>query len=354
MVRLIRRRKLHTKPFDARSLTVVVLVSAIAFLEIFGFVRERQQLFGVEVAIGSLVASISNSSKIHLDLQDSLPTTAASTKGEDAQDANKNISNAPFLPEMAKLQMRLSARHQEKFHRNKDLLASNFPEDVLYSMDPFTKQFYAFNLNPQFAFRHIYKNGGTTVERQTGLTRSTPEQVGNRTIVATVRDPIDHWLAGWQECGFRLPKVMGKYNQTLDYDSRIRQWLWEVDHSIQQTVFQKGPCERQRLCTCALHSVPQANFLIGVNDDGGTLLFDPRVTLIGDLQELPELFRLVGLEYNTSMDAGNQASQNVAKVDYFPKKKHLLSNATLQRICQFVRVDYFLFDFEMPETCRQT
>jgi hypothetical protein len=250
----------------------------------------------------------------------------------------------PYLKEMKEENLPLSLRQQQKFYANKDLISQHYSKHLMYATAQWKwwNRWHALILNDDFAFRHIFKNGGTTLEIQTGSTHVERKAIGSRRMVATVRDPIDHFVSGWQECGERFPEYM-EWNNSDDkaYDGRIQKWL----ERTKSMAFKEAPCLGR--CACAMHSFPQGNFLVTKK---GTV--DPKVVLVGDLREMPGLLRLTGFDYNHSIGTGRNASATAFKAKHFPRKKHLISNETMRDICDFVSLDYFLFDFKLPEACR--
>lgn len=197
------------------------------------------------------------------------------------------------------------------------------------------------------------KNGGTTVSRQlidghdrVGHGRHvTSEEFhkSKRNLIAVVRDPIDHFLSGWGECGNRFPGRKAKFNTTLPYDERVKNWL----------VYVKDYCPfgGNTLCACKRHSYPQANFLL-TNDSNGTWALHPRLEIVGDLRELKEVLSFVGLKYNEDIEPGRNASKSETKQRLFPREKGLISDTTMIELCQFLALDYLLFDFEPPDVCQ--
>eukprot|EP00980_Cylindrotheca_fusiformis_P008314 scaffold1739_cov109-Cylindrotheca_fusiformis.AAC.6 len=249
-------------------------------------------------------------------------------------------STFPFEHEMIKLNLTRSLRQQKKFHRMKDLVHESFPQEMLYVAK--TGKWHSVVLNKQYAYRHIFKNGGTTVEKQVSHRAIPKYRIKNKTLIATVRDPLDHFLSGWQECGKRYKKEMGWKMPVESYDKRIRTWL--------NTTIEMGhgtSCKRRLSCLCAIHSLPQSNFLL--TNDG---VIDPQVRIVGDLSELRGFLALVGVRYQDAKGDGRDASLDSFKNTYFPRKAHLISNSTMRNLCEFLKVDYFLFDFEKPEACR--
>ena len=169
--------------------------------------------------------------------------------------------------------------------------------------------------------------------------------IGDRKLLATVRDPLDHFLSGWAECGSRpqvnracLHQCPNVFTSSIPYDKKIQNWL---------SFIQK--CSGPGACECRVHSMPQANFLFA-NDDEYEI--DPKLDIVGDLKELPGLLELVGFSYNTSMSIGRNSTENRIKEVDFPNDKSSLSKSTIQNICKYLELDYLLFDFEPPAACR--
>lgn len=164
--------------------------------------------------------------------------------------------------------------------------------------------------------------------------------MGKRKLIATVRDPIDHFLSGWAECGAPFPRELQKTKHSPSYDLRVRDWL-----SYMQEDCKPGGVT---LCSCKDHSRPQADFLI--NKSGK---FIPNLGVIGDMHELEGLLSIAGLKYNSSVANGRDATANKRKVYHFPRDIGSLSNQTLQGICRYVALDYHLFDYDAPEACHE-
>lgn len=244
----------------------------------------------------------------------------------------------PFAKELQEANLPLSFRHHTKFNTNKFRLPEHAKANQLFATINCKRcnKHYAVILNDEYAFRHIFKNGG--------LARK-PLEVRGKKLIAPVRDPIDHFLSGWQECGERNPETM-EWTKTSDgqYDGRIKRWLQRVKDFALKEPFCNGG-----LCPCGVHSFPQVNFLLTPRQTVSGM-----IALVGDLRELPELVKLVGFEFDHSKQSGRNASATEIKSKHFPVKKHLISNATMKEICDFVSLDYFLFDFEPPEACKMT
>jgi hypothetical protein len=272
------------------------------------------------------------------------------------KDYRSNHIDFPYHQEMRELNLTRSLRQQGKFHLKKGLVSpETFPEDLLFSVG--LRHALTFRINDDFWFRHIWKNGGTTVELQTGAPQLDQRNAGNRTVVTVVRDPIDHFLAGWQECGYRNPNEMGGRSniKTKTYDERIRTWLtttqkrkayhiW-LGQSKNATRSTKPSCRGS--CACSVHSLPQANFLITE-----TGIIDPNIGLVGDLRELRGVLSLTRFQYNASIGNGKNSSTNSFKTRFFPRKRHLISNETMRALCAFLSLDYFVMDFEIPDACK--
>jgi len=175
---------------------------------------------------------------------------------------------------------------------------------------------------------------------------------GGQKLFTTVRDPIDHFLSGWAECGFRSMrpnadpafKNYPAFNMDLGIDEQVQSWVKCVQGSTL-----KG--DNVLPCKCSKHSYPQANFLL--ENDGQKYIIDPLIDLVGDLKDLPRLVEMTGFGYGRPiLPKGRDSSMNLLKIEKFPRDKTLLSDETLQRICDFVILDYYFFDYKPPEICR--
>jgi len=253
---------------------------------------------------------------------------------------------------MGKKYLCQSFKQQEKFSRLKDKVITwirSNPEkekEMLYG--PPGKNNYAVVLNEKYAFRHIFKNGGTSVQTVTGGGHIKLDALGNRSVLAVVRDPIDHFLSGWAECGFRFTNTEEEpsFSPEIDLDTRIQNFVKAAKSCL------VDPRSRKReICLNVAHAYPQAVFLL---DPYGGESFDPNVKFIGHLHEMSGLLKMVGFgkkQYKKPDLDARSASQNAVKVEAFPNDQQLLSDETLRVICEFVILDYYLFDFEPPVGC---
>lgn len=302
--------------------------------------------------------------QLHPDIAPSIPRNTLESRRNDQPSSllsdekadgkgNKSASHdAPYRKELEENGLFLSMRQQERFFSRKNSLERDFGSSPLMfstSTWKYWNRWHALILNERFAFRHIFKTGGSSLEKQTGSKHVQRKTVGNRRMMATVRDPLEHFLSGWQECGERFPEYM-EWNRSIgegngdeiSYSRRIQQWL----DRTKTMAFRTAPCLGK--CACAMHSFPQSSFLITKK---GTV--DPKVDLVGDLRELPGLLQIVGFHYNQSLGTGRNASATEFKTRYFPRRPHLIADDTLKAICEFVALDYYLFDFEIPSVCRK-
>ena len=249
-------------------------------------------------------------------------------------------ANISYLQDMKMHNLTLSYRQQLKYFAVKDEIFDWVKETPevrhMWRGDGNRGRNHAYIVNEKYAFRHILKNGGTTMELQTRSKHVPLWGLADRHIMVAVRDPIDHFLSGWGECGMRNPDVMVQPNRT--YDERIREWL--------RWIKKPRSCPRKDyVCSrCVKHSYPQANSFVSTNLK--------RLDLVGDLRELDKLLGLIGFRYDASKGVGRNATESVVKVDHFPKRIDLLSNSTLIDLCRYLAFDYYLLDFEPPEPCR--
>jgi len=289
---------------------------------------DRQQ-DGKDEVLGSMKHETNNAS-----VNDGLPTSPGG-QGEKRQESSETppsekkpaLKNA-YADQMKEKNLILSSNHQEKFIASKESLSTRFQKNKRMRVD--TGEHATIKLNEEYAYIHIFKSGGTTIHLQTGRIEgyiSDPE-IENLKWFSFVRDPIDHFLSGWAECGDRKQTKSDK-----PYDARILEWLEETKAA--------GNYD------CSMHSQPQANFLL---DSKGEV--NKRIEFVGDLTEMVGLLELTGFQYDPSRGEGRVASKNYFKIVNYPMRKDLISDETMRKICDFVAIDYFLFDFEPPEICR--
>ncbi len=239
--------------------------------------------------------------------------------------------------------LKRSKEHQRKFDTQRQLLEHKFGKTMRYYVDLF--EFGANIVNEEYAYIHIFKNGGTTIEVQTGHDHTSirDPQVQKRKWFTFVRDPIDHFLSGWAECFHRMQfeknhTVSLPINTTVEesYDLRVNEWIDAVTALARPDI--KAACE--------IHSFPQANSLL---DPGGHI--PTQLEIVGDLSELPAILAQVRFNYNPTIESGRNSTANSYLQTFFPKRKDWLSYKTKRRLCHFLAMDYFLFDFEMPPAC---
>lgn len=250
----------------------------------------------------------------------------------------------------------LSIRQQISFQGKRHELSRIFPFPRRRSVN--AADWAANVVNEQYVFLHIYKNGGTTVAAQTRHGHVPLRKVvksGNYRWFAVVRDPLEHFLSGWSECGHRQRKGRRKkaglppdgpmdWNETirapsllLDYDTRIAQWLDEVE------------TKSKSAWTCAMHGFPQVNYML--TKFTGEIF--SQLEFIGDLQELPAILEvMVGFPYNATIATGRNASSDAFLRHYYPRRIDWLGNTTLRRLCDFLAIDYYLLDYPLPDACR--
>jgi len=261
----------------------------------------------------------------------------------------------PHVQELKDANLCHSLSHQQKFFTTKETVISwvKTHEEQKHLLHVTGILHFALILNENYAFRHIFKNGGTTIAAQTGQTAQTgPEikhvrqsDIGNRRLLAMVRDPIDHFLSGWAECGKKhFSPMKNLIDLNASYDDRVRAWLDCVRYGSNKCAL------KPRLLSCRAHSNPQATFLF-LNET--TFEWDPRYDIIGDLSEMPGLLNMISFPYNASITKRNEANVSEITTQYFPRDKSLLSERTIQDICRYVALDYYLFDFNPPEPCQE-
>ena len=186
------------------------------------------------------------------------------------------------------------------------------------------------------------------MELQTKLEQTSLDNLTQPYYITFVRDPIEHFLSGFGECGLREKTILKKDrlthrfpNPKRHYDRMIMEW---INYTKATILTQSG---------CMKHSFPQANYLMRKENGDHNSLF-PELVLIAELNELGGILQhVIQLPtYNNSLQAGRNSSGLKYKQDHFPSRIDWMSNDTLKAVCEFVAIDYFLFDYEPPEPCR--
>lgn len=261
------------------------------------------------------------------------------SKANSSSDGNFT-SSIRHVSEMRKKNLHLSIKQQTSFFTMKDITLSwlkQFDEDSdkqqLLSIGNVRPRDFGYILNEKYAFRHIFKNGGTTVGIQVHkeFSHDSQRRIGKRNLIASIRDPIEHFLSGWAECAVR-DKL-----QYEGYDDAIFNWFQKVKQ-----------CKGRSPCRCFVHGYPQAGFLLQLPSK----TFLENIDLIGDVKELPDLLEFVGFEFNRTLGFGRVAKDDDFKKELYPRNRDLLSNRTIDALCQYLALDYYIFDHTPPPQCK--
>lgn len=293
-----------------------------------------------------------------------------------------NLPNSETIPHLNKMQqsedLSSSYKQQLKFFTMKDKLLA-WGQSIAASSTNITSQTeeessrielfryllrplspgscFSFILNDKYAYRHIFKSGGTTVAYQAGhKTHQSRDEIGDRKLITAVRDPIQHFLSGWAECGARLQLQNTSLYGTLadySYDVRVQNYLMSAVECS------RGRKERSRrltlaekkFCSCSKHVLPQFTYLLYRNERNNEIQIDPKLDIIGEMNEMSKLVKLAGFSFDRAVKTGRNAESNVIKTTYFPKRIDLLSNKTLEGLCRFLVMDYIAFDYDPPSAC---
>lgn len=246
-----------------------------------------------------------------------------------------------------------SLRQQEYYHKRKVQFRQAMPwlDDALLYASPQGRR-YPFGIqlhhdqHAVLAYRNIFKTGGTTISQ--GRKSLGYHKMQYLPWLVVVRDPIDHFLSGWGECGQR--RQVRSATERWPYDERIRTWLNTTQTRARGGTHCSSPVQRRdpwvTECLCSAHSLAQANYLY--NHVTGNL-YD-NVALVGDLRELPALLHLVGAPLPPT---SRRNSTQYARRDLYPRRVDWLSNATLLELCRFLALDYWLLNYTPPAICQQ-
>ena len=245
--------------------------------------------------------------------------------------------------------LQLSVLQQASFEAKRGDLSKIFPRERRTQVN--AGEWAANIVTPKYAYLHIYKNGGTTVAAQTKHGHILLPKVSKYNWFTVVREPMDHFLSGWSECGDRDRKHLRIQlglpptgpldenepippNLLLDYDSRVSDWLMQV----QATPMAKW--------NCTMHSFPQVNYMLNRRGD----VF-PQLQIVGDLRELPAVMQTVGFPYQETVQTGRNATADEYLSTYYPRRVDLLSNETMRNLCDYLAIDYFLLGYPLPPPC---
>jgi hypothetical protein len=240
------------------------------------------------------------------------------------------------------------------------------------------------------------------VELQSNRPQTHLRDISSRYYFTFVRDPIDHFLSGWavkkdrgrannkRRGGRRNTNTAGDYEK-WDEDRMVLKWMDRLlanNHSsdgdggggintlknnnntrvlagknvkrhmddmvLEWLNFTRASIQTQT--GCARHSFPQTDFLLQHQNDhthnNGAIIRNELV-LGADLKDLTDVWKsILRRPYKKRLDARRNSSGAFFKKTYFPTSRlEWLRNSTIRRLCEFVAVDYFLFDFEPPEQC---
>ena len=86
--------------------------------------------------------------------------------------------------------------------------------------------------------------------------------------------------------------------------------------------------------------------------------------IVGDISEMIGILETIlaisndnndnhGLRFNSTIGNANTSGQDRCKQHQFPARRDWLSNDMLREICNFVAIDYYMFDFAPPDVCRE-
>jgi hypothetical protein len=184
--------------------------------------------------------------------------------------------------------------------------------------------------NDDWAYIHVLKAGGTTVQRQCRDKNSSIHSEAYKThkMFTFVRDPVSHFIAGFKECAARHEPRRMKFQAT---NESLREWLFDY-----------------RKFWCFQHSVPQIEFLL--YHHGGKsepLRFLDQLQFVGDKEDMKRFFQQKKLPWKDSrIERHKSRIKNALNIT-----ADNIDNSTLLQICNFTKIDYCFFDYEPPAVC---
>mmetsp|Transcript_33991 Transcript_33991/g.81693 ORF Transcript_33991/g.81693 Transcript_33991/m.81693 type:complete len:451 (+) Transcript_33991:174-1526(+) len=221
----------------------------------------------------------------------------------------------------------------------------------------------------EWAYMHVLKAGGTTVQRQCNTSSfavgfENPVFLTHK-LFTFVRDPIDHFIAGFKESASRPGG--SSYQPTNESISRYlerRLSNSNFQHSIPQIeflIYHPPPprrnnnnrnlpiMSRRRRPTTTTRPPPDDD------DDDDMLLPDTsperylkRIKFVGEMKDMEKFMKHQQLPWNETL---------VEKRHYETKRRfdglrNKLSMDVVEKICEYKMIDYCFFDFNPPDVCR--
>ena len=183
----------------------------------------------------------------------------------------------------------------------------------------------------EWAYIHVLKSGGTTVQAQCNDTKQKIDSHYHKThrLFTFVRDPVSHFLSGYLECAERKepPSFAFKAeNETL------QKWLTQ---------------NRAYMHWCFQHSIPQIEYLLFKTEP---MRFLDHFHYIGDKEEMSSFFREKNLPWNESKVARRWSSTKTNMTAI--RDVNRLNPDLVKQICDFVKIDYCFFDYIPPKVCQ--
>jgi len=235
----------------------------------------------------------------------------------------------------------LNADHQKKFFENMDKITQFSPSPVGQKVVVASDRF-GLILVPQSGDEILKTQFAPTGVEEYELHS---KEISDRGLIAFVRDPIEHFFHGWQECEFgRMGSIEKKTSKELDawfeenkkegtFPRQISVWLEDV---------------KAQSNSCRGFSDPQIySFLDPKETESGSFGFLQNLKMIANFEELQSVLQTAGIAYDSSL----KVEDNSVKDKYFPISMEDIGDKLMRDICDYVFLDYCFLDFKPPDTC---
>ena len=263
----------------------------------------------------------------------------------------KKESPEYYIQLMKERNLTRSIGHMTKLFQNKGIFETL--NAAQYRFRPKTASAGGLQLTEHWAYIHIWKSGGSTMTRQktwedkkTGNFDKLQSRPGNK-LITFIREPIDHFLSGWSECMTRWRSNIKKAEEIFPFIQGMTNYSRGIHNYLNSTKQFATLPQNEDNFACCVHSFPQVNYLLNKR----RRVIPSNLKFLGDIKEMEGLLGLIDFPYDNSK-IGRNASTNVLKTKYFKSQKHMLRNDTLRAICEFVALDYYLLDYDLPDACR--
>jgi len=246
----------------------------------------------------------------------------------------------------------MSARVNASFWKNRHLLN----RETAFKRDLFPQSLvgmFGHKVTQSWGYKHIWKSGGTTIAKTLGPRARKFDEATRKELTryfTMVRDPLDHYISGFQETIKRTIDKWGNFKPTepllnMTVPEAFKAFTERVlDHIVRDG--EKAP-RRPRCKVCHEgHSFPQTRFFFT-----NTREFLHEIQYVGHMYEMCAIFRKVIGREDLRIKKANVAMDDKVK-KYWSIRIEEVDAETMEKVCKIIAVDYCVFGFDYPERCK--